>query len=146
MPPDDPHLAVPHCAECPFRAHLAQFSIGAPDEGVIALRREVRTNSRKVVLYREGETWDDLYILDRGWALSDRLTSENPRQIFNVYLPGDAITLSALRLDSASMTVPALTELVLGRFPRGEMDALRARRHPPHARAGKTTGSMPCGW
>lgn len=115
---------VPDCDHCPFRTHLSYFggTDGSANE-IAALRKDVRTVAKRTDLYREGDLWDHLYILNKGWAFSYRVTNEGRRQIFNVFLPGDPVNVAALRQDRAPTTVQALTDLVVCVFNRNELDA-----------------------
>ncbi|MFO0997417.1 MAG: Crp/Fnr family transcriptional regulator [Alphaproteobacteria bacterium] len=99
------------------------MSGGHDVDRLIALRQHTRAFLKKGMLFRQGDSWDGLYILHSGWAFNYRLTGEGRRQIFHIFLPGDVVNLSALRLERAPDTVQALTDVVVCVFPRVEMDS-----------------------
>lgn len=128
----------PHCDLSSFRAHLAYFSAedGSFDE-LIALRNDVRRISKRADLFREGDPWDELYILRKGWAFSYRYASNSSRQIFSFFLPGDPINIASLRMDRAPISVQSLTDVAVCVFSRTELDAyvhdnIRRTHHLEH--------------
>jgi CRP/FNR family transcriptional regulator len=123
MPPDTQQSSTPHCAVCPHRDHTIYLGGGvSTPAAVMGLRKDVRTIPKRKILYREGDEWDEFYNLYSGWAFSYRITNDGRRQIFDILFPGDAINMSAFRLDRAPFTVQALTDLIVCVFDRQALD------------------------
>lgn len=64
-------------------------------------------------LVRDGEPYEQTYVVKEGWAIRYKTLSDGRRQILNFVLPGDFIGLFSPLFEVADHTVSALTDLVV---------------------------------
>lgn len=64
-------------------------------------------------LVRDGEPYEQTYVLKEGWAIRFKALSDGRRQILNFVLPGDFIGLFSPVFEAADHSVAALTDMVV---------------------------------
>lgn len=112
------------CLECPIRAFTAYLPLmDRRPELFRALEREVTTIPARRVIVRRGDVPTKVFTLFAGWAYRYTLLSDGRRQILSFILPGELISLRALRATPMTFSVQALTEVVLCAFDAAKMRA-----------------------
>ncbi|MGF1594841.1 MAG: Crp/Fnr family transcriptional regulator [Kiloniellaceae bacterium] len=76
-----------------------------------AMRNKTKRIAAGAELVRDGEAFDQTYVVKDGWAIRFKMLSDGRRQILNFALPGDFIGLFSALFDVADHSVTALTEL-----------------------------------
>jgi CRP/FNR family transcriptional regulator len=77
--------------------------------------RELR---RGAILLRENDPFSELYILQRGMAMSYVLLDDGSRQILRFLFPGDMLAVSALVYRDSPETIITLTDCTVSSFDR----------------------------
>jgi CRP/FNR family transcriptional regulator len=88
--------------------------------------RELR---RGTIVLRENDPFSELYILQRGTAMSYVLLDDGSRQILRFLFPGDMLAVSALVYRDSPETIITLTDCMLTPFDRSLIGAMVAD-HP----------------
>lgn len=83
--------------------------------------RELR---RGAILLRENDPLSELYILQRGMAMSYVLLDDGSRQILRFMFPGDMLAVSALVYRDSPETIVALTDCTVCPFDRSIIGTL----------------------
>lgn len=105
------------CAACPVRRHTLYAPIAESRAAEIAaLRRESLMIPARRIILRQGEVPSTVFVLYDGWAFRFTLLSDGRRQILSFLLPGELISLPALRLAPLRFSVQALTAVSLCAF------------------------------
>lgn len=70
--------------------------LSVDERGVLAtLLVQQRTYSRNIELVRRGQSSEQVFILQKGWACATRYLPSGARQVLSVYVPGDIIRYPA---------------------------------------------------
>ncbi len=80
-------------------------------------------------LIREGENYDDLYMLESGWMVRSRHLIDGGRQIVNVCLPADFLCFNTLMFERSQYDLVAKTPVVLSRLQALSFRTM-TERHP----------------
>ncbi|WP_380783328.1 Crp/Fnr family transcriptional regulator [Sphingomonas sp. R86520] len=83
--------------------------------------RELR---RGTILLRENDPFSELYVLQRGMAMSYVLLDDGSRQILRFLFPGDMLAVSALVYRDSPETIVTLTDCTVCPFDRSVIGAL----------------------
>jgi CRP/FNR family transcriptional regulator len=83
--------------------------------------RELR---RGAILLRENDPFSELYILQRGMAMSYVLLDDGSRQILRFLFPGDMLAVSALVYRDSPETIITMTECTVCPFDRSVIGAI----------------------
>jgi len=78
-----------------------------------ALESRVKCFPAGTEIVRDGEPYDQTYVVKRGWAIRFKSLSDGRRQILNFVLPGDFVGLFSALFDVADHSVSALTDLTV---------------------------------
>lgn len=73
--------------------------------------------SRGDALIETGQSYDEILIIEAGWAIAYKLLADGRRQVLRILLPGDMVGLHFAVADVAQASVEALTPLSTSRFP-----------------------------
>lgn len=89
-----------------------------PEEAAFlqAMQTPPRRIAAGATMIQEGKTYQDIYLLNNGWAARNKHLSDGRRQVVNFVLPGDFIGIRANLLEVADDTVVALTECAVATF------------------------------
>jgi CRP/FNR family transcriptional regulator len=87
--------------------------------------RELR---RGTIVLRENDPFSELYILQRGTAMSYVLLDDGSRQILRFLFPGDMLAVSALVYRDSPETIITLTDCTLTPFDRSLIGAMVSDR------------------
>lgn len=69
------------------------------------------------VIIPQGGTYEDIFLLERGWVIRSRHMENGARQIVNVALPGDFIAINALLFATSDFELSCKTDVAAYRFP-----------------------------
>jgi len=69
------------------------------------------------VLIEAGQAYDQILIIEAGWAIAHKILADGRRQVLRIILPGDMVGMHFAVADTAQSTVEALTPLRVSRFP-----------------------------
>lgn len=83
--------------------------------------RELR---RGTILLRENDPFSELYVMQRGMAMSYVLLDDGSRQILRFLFPGDMLAVSALVYRDSPETIVTLTDCTVCPFDRSVIGAL----------------------
>jgi len=87
-----------------------------------------RTLDPSTYLLREGDSPQYCSILMSGFAYRQKLTGDGARQIVSLHIPGEALDLQSLYLDTADHNIQTLTRAEVALVPREAMrELIRAR-------------------
>lgn len=75
------------------------------------MQKRVRVIGAGVEIVRDGEPYDQAYVVKAGWAIRYKTLSDGRRQIINFALPGDFIALFSALFETADHSVAALTDV-----------------------------------
>ena len=78
-----------------------------------AMQKREKRFSASQELVRDGEPYDQTYVVKQGWAIRFKTLSDGRRQILSFVLPGDLIGLFSALFEVADHSVVALTDLVV---------------------------------
>ncbi|WP_409432255.1 Crp/Fnr family transcriptional regulator [Litorimonas sp. RW-G-Af-16] len=76
-------------------------------------RTETRQAGQEIIV--EGETVDDVFVVEVGWAIRFRMLDDGRRQILNFMLPGDCFDLMSVSGAKSDHNVSAATDVVMRR-------------------------------
>ena len=88
------------------------------------MQRGEREFARDELLFREGDTNQDLYIVQNGWLFNYIDTPDGRRQIINIYHPGDIIGFPDIALENRTTNLFAVEKGSLCPFPKEGMAPL----------------------
>lgn len=90
------------------------------NERTALARLEARSRDlrRGVILLRENDPHAEIFVLQRGIAMSYVLLDDGSRQILRLLFPGDMIAVSALAYRSSPETIITLTDCTVSPFDR----------------------------
>lgn len=88
------------------------------------LEERPRDLRRGAIILRENDPLPELFILQRGMAMSYVLLDNGSRQILRFFFPGDMFGVSALVYRKSPETIVALTDSTVCPFDRSAMSAL----------------------
>lgn len=94
-----------------------------------ALHREQVDLDQGGALIREGDTYGDLFVLERGWMVRSRHLLDGGRQIVSIALPGDFLCFNTLMFERAHYDITAKTPCLLSRLQAMSVRTM-AERHP----------------
>ena len=80
-------------------------------------------------LVREGETSEEMYVLQSGCMHASIVLADGARQILRIHHPGDLVNTTCLAWSRTAATVTAATEAVVSAFPRRRLAEI-FREHP----------------
>lgn len=80
-------------------------------ECIEAMQKRVRCLTPGAEFVRDGEPYDQAFVIKGGWAIRYKTLSDGRRQILNFVLPGDFVGLFSALFDVADHSVAALTDL-----------------------------------
>lgn len=83
----------------------------AETDGLEALQKRVRLIPPCREFVRDGEPYEQAYVVKSGWAIRYKTLSDGRRQILDFALPGDFVALFAALSQNADHSVAALTAL-----------------------------------
>lgn len=78
-----------------------------------AMQKRVKCVAAGCEFVRDGDPYDQTYVVKDGWAIRFKTLSDGRRQILNFALPGDFVGLFSGLFEVADHTVAALTDVVL---------------------------------
>jgi CRP-like cAMP-binding protein len=78
-----------------------------------AMQKKERQVAAGRDLVRDGEPYDQTYVLKEGWAIRFKTLSDGRRQILNFVLPGDIVGLFSPLFEVSDHSVAALTDIVV---------------------------------
>lgn len=81
----------------------------------------------RTLVIGQGETYKNLYLVERGWVLRGRDLPDGGRQIVNVAVPGDFLCFNAALFHTSDFDLMTKTEVSAFRFDRIAIDELFAR-------------------
>lgn len=76
-----------------------------------AMQKRIKRIPAGTEFVRDGDPYDQCYVVKAGWAIRFKTLSDGRRQILNFVLPGDFVGLFSALFDVADHSVAALTEL-----------------------------------
>ncbi len=96
------------------------------NERIALVRLEERSRElrRGVILLRENDPHSELFILQRGMAMSYVLLDDGSRQILRFLFAGDMIAVSALAYRNSPETIVTLTNCTVSPFDRSLLAAI----------------------
>lgn len=93
--------------------------ISDPQAALLAtLERERREIAPGELVFKAGQPTDDLYVLKKGWLVSETFTSQGVRAIVRVHHPGDIVGASQIPYEATPYRAVAKTEAIICPFPR----------------------------
>ena len=125
---DGEPITVPHSC---FAERLGDYITLTESETTALTRLEERPRDlrRGTILLREHDPMAELFILQRGMAMSYVLLDDGSRQILRFLFPGDMLAVSALVYRDSPETIVAMTDLTVCPFDRTLMAGLLTE-HP----------------
>ena len=91
---------------------------------LVRLEERPRDLRRDTILLREHDPMSELFILQRGMAMSYVLLDDGSRQILRFLFPGDMLAVSALVYRDSPETIVAMTDVTVCPFDRTLMATL----------------------
>lgn len=127
MDPPNPSLVEP-CEDadsCLAEKLKALAPITQEEAGLLAaLEQERRDISRGDVLFEAGDPTRNLFVLKKGWVVSEAFNVRGTRSIVRVHHPGDIIGTSQIPYAKTPYCGIAKSDAVICPFPRDRLDAL----------------------
>lgn len=107
------------CAICKERERTVCAAVPAANlSGLEGCRLGDRNFSAGDILFEQGQTADNLYIIKKGWAILYTLTHHGERQILNFALPGGMLGFHPDLETPIPYSLQALTPLTVCVFPQ----------------------------
>jgi len=78
-----------------------------------AMQKKVKVMEAGSALVREGDAYQQIFMVEDGWAMRFKTLSDGRRQILNFVLPGDFVGLFSPLFETADHSVSALTDLTV---------------------------------
>jgi CRP-like cAMP-binding protein len=96
-----------------WRKKLSTF-FDVSDEIAATLRvlcQEKASFARNDTIIRDGDSYENVFLIDRGWVVRQKLLSSGSRQIVNFALPGDFLCYNATLFETSDFHLVARTEV-----------------------------------
>ncbi len=79
------------------------------------------------LIRREGAPARELFVVKHGWITHSSDLGDGKRQIFDFQFPGDVVGTRELVFEQATVTLTAITDVVICPFPKRSLDAVFER-------------------